>query len=393
MIRASIPIALQIVIDDVGWWCGTDDNKTGGPFRTGFCREHVPADYQAIIDLGRRLHMRPQAAMILADWDRTNLLRRLPSATWMGAGWDNSFKSDPRLDETSALLAENSRHIELALHGVGHEFWSDGVPTRAEWHDQTGQMRPRDQVEAHLDAFMEIWNQNSLGSDPFSFVPTAFLHRFGDPEGLAPILARRGIRYTSSPYGRMFFHQPSDAGDFGIDGGLLMLDRGTDPLRWFTAEPDAIEGEITGAICGMHWPNLLARDPARNSEVIDRWVRFLAPYDTRFDRMLGPDTSASFSQLVYHRWTRLKTDPDGLEFDFSRLEAATGLLPSFYLKITADQPIDPDGLKLTGLSLLEHHRELPNQWRLHLQRLPGTRVGSIRLTTESITANTCHSSI
>ncbi|MFN6017059.1 MAG: hypothetical protein ACK49N_05740 [Verrucomicrobiota bacterium] len=142
----------------------------------------------------------------------------------------------------------------------------------------------------------------------------------------------------------------------------------------------------------MHWPNLLARDPARNGEVIDRWVKFLAPYDTRFDRMLGPDTSASFSQLVYHRWTRLKTDPEGLEFDFSRLEAATGLLPSFYLKITTDQPIDPAALKLTGLSLLEQHRELPNQWRLHLQRLPETRVGSIRLITETITANTCQSS-
>ena len=37
---------------------------------------------QAIAELGRRLGVRPQAAMVLCEWDRDNLLRRVPTATW-----------------------------------------------------------------------------------------------------------------------------------------------------------------------------------------------------------------------------------------------------------------------------------------------------------------------
>ncbi|NRA37612.1 MAG: hypothetical protein HRU15_05690, partial [Planctomycetes bacterium] len=53
-ITASVPMALQIVIDDVGWRNGHDESASDGPYRTGFSRQHVPADYQAIVDLGQQ---------------------------------------------------------------------------------------------------------------------------------------------------------------------------------------------------------------------------------------------------------------------------------------------------------------------------------------------------
>jgi hypothetical protein len=82
-LKAYIPMPVQVVIDDVGWWSGEDGSKRQEPYRTGINRNHVPADYQAIANLGRTLGIRPQAAFILCEWDKENILRQLPTSTWM----------------------------------------------------------------------------------------------------------------------------------------------------------------------------------------------------------------------------------------------------------------------------------------------------------------------
>ena len=74
-INAFVPMPIQVVIDDVGWWSGENGTKRQEPFRTGINRNHVPADYRAIVDLGVKLGVRPQAATILCEWDRKNILR------------------------------------------------------------------------------------------------------------------------------------------------------------------------------------------------------------------------------------------------------------------------------------------------------------------------------
>src|SRR5688572_18466494 len=103
MIPASlnVPMPLQIVIDDVGWWNGEDGSARGEPYRTGIARDHCAADYHAIVSLGRQLGMRPQAAFIASEWDTRNILRRLPSCTWMGVAWDNSRWVGPWLEEAA----------------------------------------------------------------------------------------------------------------------------------------------------------------------------------------------------------------------------------------------------------------------------------------------------
>jgi len=358
-------MAIQVVIDDVGWWYSEDGSARNEPFRTGCPRNHVPADYQAIIELGKRLGMRPQAAMVLCEWDRENLLRALPSSTWMGDAWDNTRRQGPWLDETAALLRDNREYIEIVLHGIGHEFWRDGVMERAEWHDRQGAMRPEAEVRAHLNYYARLLAQNGLGSFPTTFVPAAFLHRFGG--ALAPILAEHGIRYISTPYRTMFRSRKTEAPDFGIDAGLLTVDRGHDLFRWFTTGPDP-QDEIAGPICGMHWPNLLHLDPARNTEVVDGWVLLLQPYDTRFDRMLAPDTAAGFSQLVYHRWTKVTCDEHSVSLDFRKVDAAgaKGVLDTFFLKVQTDSPAV---FTADGMEILESREELPGQWRLHLRAL------------------------
>ena len=85
-VAAVIPMPLQVVIDDVGWWSGEDGSERQEPYRTGIDRRHVPADYRAIVELGRALGIRPQAATVLCEWDKDNILRTLPRAR----GWERS---------------------------------------------------------------------------------------------------------------------------------------------------------------------------------------------------------------------------------------------------------------------------------------------------------------
>jgi len=75
---------IQVVIDDVGWWSGKNGSKWQEPYRTGIDRNHTPADYQAIVSLGKALGIRPQAVMVIGEWDRKNILKDVPHSTWMG---------------------------------------------------------------------------------------------------------------------------------------------------------------------------------------------------------------------------------------------------------------------------------------------------------------------
>jgi hypothetical protein len=126
----------------------------------------------------------------------------------------------------------------------------------------------------------------------------------------------------------------------------------------------------------MHWPNLLARDPDRNNEVVVRWSALLNPLDFHFDRLLGANTAMAFSQLVHHRWIDLATTGSTVHLDWTRVapHKAPGVLTTFFLKIQAPgQPrYIPENLRLLAFS-----EEFTGQWRLHLERVPHLTHGRI----------------
>lgn len=326
-IKVTIPMPIQIVIDDVGWWSGEDGSKLQEPYRTGINRNHVPADYQAIVDLGKKLGIRPQAATILCEWDRQNILKELPTSTWMRDKWDNSKWKGPWLDEAADIIRNNKEHYEFTLHGIGHEYWSDENFTRAEWADRSGQMRPLDQVELHLDYFAKLIDQNHLGDFPTSFVPTAFLHGFG-PTGnhlvsMASVLKKRGINYINTPFSNMYNAKAVQFELLGIDDGVITVDRGSDLFNWnvYGSKP---MGVIKGPTCGMHWPNLLHEDPDRNSEIVDEWVTYLKPYNNKPETLLAKNSSVYRMQLIHLLTTKIKLNENAIELDFTEGDKLLG---------------------------------------------------------------------
>lgn len=322
-IQVTVPLPIQVVIDDVGWWSGENGSSRGEPYRTGIARNHVPADYQAIASLGQQLNMRPQAAMILCEWDTDNLLRRVPSCNWMGKQWDNSRWIGPWLEEAATLLREHRDFLELTLHGIGHEFWDEDDQgrwsfTRAEWHGPGGIMRPRHEILARLDLFQELLTQHNLGDFPRSFVPCAFVHAFGEAEeNLAGLLKERGIDFISTPFQSMKHVQNTGHPVFGFDRGVLTVDRGKDVMPWY-AIGQIPTGELSGPICGMHWPNLLHPDPSRNEEIVSGWVQWLQRHGNRYDRILAPDTAFFASQLLHHYTTQCRVSQTDITLDFSQ---------------------------------------------------------------------------
>jgi hypothetical protein len=382
-LKVFIPMPVQVVIDDVGWWSGEDGSQRQEPYRTGINRNHVPADYQAIADLGRALGIRPQAAFILCEWDKENILRQVPTSTWMGDRWDNSKWVGPWLEEAAEIIRETQHHFELTVHGVGHEYWEGGSFTRAEWSDSNGQMRPQDQVELHLDFFERLLDQHNLGPFPKSFVPAAFRHSFGPSEGrnvsLAAILGKRGINYINTPFSSMYHKERAQYKYFGFDAGVMTIDRGGDEFPWTTFPGDP-SSELTGPTCGLHWPNLLHPDPERNPEVIDRWVNYLKPFDEKQDRMLAPDSVVFQHQLAHHTLTRVKPERNSIDLDFTETDRLPGIIGKgeLTLKVMTDKPQQfiSDGALIKSQSLHEGSEFL---YVLKLERTAGNLNAQVRL--------------
>jgi len=387
-VTAVVPMPIQVVIDDVGWWSGHDGSQQQEPYRTGMPRNHVPEDYEAIVRLGRLLGVRPQAAMIMCEWDRNNILRKLPTSTWMGSNWDNSKWVGPWLEKAAHIIRSSSEHFELTMHGIGHEYWTDGKFTRAEWADSSGTMRPLDQVEAHLDNFEALMNQNQLGPLPVSFVPTAFLHGFGPTDGykvsLAEILSKRGIVYINTPFEGMQNRAAVSHEVFGFDAGVITIDRGEDLMEWSDLGKTPT-GQLHGPTCGMHWPNLLHTNPERNSEIVDGWVRFLQPFNSAMGTLLAANSESFRTQLVYHVCTQLTVTDDSIQFDFAKVDSLPRppSQPELALKVRSAQMLSfkSDSIKLVSEPLVDV--EGSYQYTLRLDRIPGRKEAQLHFAPRS----------
>lgn len=383
ILQAFIPMPLQVVIDDVGWWSGNDGSMRQEPYRTGINRNHVPADYKAIVDLGRALDIRPQAALVLCEWDRENILKHLPTSTWMGSNWDNSKWVGPWLEEAVEIIRQNQEHMEITLHGIGHEYWQGGSFTRAEWTESNGQMRPKEQVEQHLEYFRKIMDQNSLGPFPKSFVPTAFCHSFGPSEGqkgsLAEILKGWGVNYINTPFSSIYNRDRILNDFFGFDSGVITVDRGIDEFPWLTfpANPSA---ESLGPTCGLHWPNMLHPDPEQNSEVVGRWVKYLKKYDDRPDRMLARNSEAFLHQLLNHSLTKISINGNSIDLDFTETDQQPELpgKDELTLKILTNKParFTTEGIILESQNILEGNELC---YVINLLRKKGEKIARIKV--------------
>ena len=65
----KIPLAYQVVMDDIGWFHGSDDRHLGMPSRSGMTRDHLAEDYLVINEIGKRINQRICGAFVIGEWD------------------------------------------------------------------------------------------------------------------------------------------------------------------------------------------------------------------------------------------------------------------------------------------------------------------------------------
>jgi len=375
---ATIPMAIQLVIEDVGWWEKSHPLGPNSPFRSGLKRRHHPSDYLALVHLARQLNMRPLIAFVACEWDRTNLLKKIPSATWMGADWDNRHNVGPWLDQAAQTLNDNRGLLEIGLHGVGHEFWDQGRRSRTEFHNTQGEMRPMAVIKAHLDAFDRILEQNGLGPLPQAFVPPGLNHSFGGGKrGIHGILNNHGIRYVTTDLTKAKMIHPRQHPLMAWEAGVLIIERGIAPVPWhvIAAQPQfAFDHPL---LC-LHWANLLDEDIQRSLDVVQRWVDFIKTGIDPMQQMLAPDTATCWTQFAYRTLSQIRQTGDGITIDIGPLQdlPQRTLKGHFLLKISHSG--GPIGWQVDGGRIGELQNQSDTVWLLSIR--PDSGVDMIRLT-------------
>ena len=198
-----IPRALQIVVDDLGWFCGDDDRASGGASRTGMGRRHGYKDYMAMHELGKALDQKIVCGFCLAEWDPDNRLKKFPNVSKYGENWDNASYIDMEEAKKCAKIINDSPYIDFALHGMGHGYYCE-ENTRDDASDfyiikpgKVVEMTDEIYIRGILENFLGIMEYYGIKKEVTSMIPPTGVYRFKE---LSRILADYGIKYVSAGF-------------------------------------------------------------------------------------------------------------------------------------------------------------------------------------------------
>lgn len=339
---AVLPGALQIVVDDVGWFFGNDDRYKGGPSRSAMPRRHRPEDYQALERLGRALNMKITCGLIIGEWDSRNILKHVPGATRYGEGWDNArFFKAAEAKECMEVISQ-SRHIEFALHGLMHWYWDkNGGCLGPEFYIDS-KTPPKEHIKRHLDAFFELYRQWGFKGSVKSFLPPCFSYEYNG--ALSEALSEYGILFTVTPFDKMVCTGDTPA-MCGVENGIITVDRTSDICRWYRYDTQPDFEYFKDSIFGFHWVNLLKLIPKNNFMAVDKWIEYFRAAAKRFGTILSKDIAFAASQALYKRYAKLSYNKNELTVDLKPVHAlkAKGLSDSFYLSVKNEAAITAAG--------------------------------------------------
>lgn len=365
---------IYLVIEDVGWWQGIDGSAYGEPYRNKFSRRHCLEDYRALTYLARRLSMRISLGMVLAEWDRTDFLKDVVGTTWQGKSWNNRINRGPWLEETSDYLNGNSKHLEIALHGVAHEYWDNGEMKRTEFHDSNSTMRPPEIVVSHLEAFFELLHQNGIESSPRLFIPPALKHSFGDGK-MQPLLQQFGISAVTTSFEKAYQHTKPIHPMITWESGVVLLERGLAPVSWDTvAALPSWNG--SSPIIALHWTNLLHPRPEQNIEVVEKWADMLLREAESIDVILAKDLGSCWRQAAVHYLAKIEGAANHVTIDLTKLPPYPFINGSFVLTLQGPYK---DDWHCKGASIKRAQPQPDNITRLEISPEKGEKTLSLFL--------------
>ena len=330
MEKFLIPHSLQITMDDLGWFCGTDDRKAGGPARSGMPRRHCAKDYEAVNELGRRLNMKINCAFILGEWDPDNRLRSIPDFSKYAQSWDNAAYFDREEAARCVEVLNASPYIDMAVHGLQHNNYAPGAQYGNTDYfykkDDIYHRIPETQIRRRLDAWFDLVKLHGIEKRVNSFIAPNFVYQW---DYLCHILGDYGIAYVSTVFDRIE-NSPGIAMAH-IDHGILTLDRNFNQIPWYEVGSDPRKFAPHKGIFGCHWPNVLSLDPEGYAPVLDMWESYFTTCAETFGIILSRDMAFCAAQTFHKRFARVKTQNGKFIVDVSDVPKAPGLRNCFCL--------------------------------------------------------------
>jgi hypothetical protein len=326
MNKIIFPRAFAFAVDDLGWNEGSDlsGDKLKGPHRCGVKRTFNLRDYQYMIDVAKAVGVRVQCLFILSEMDRTNVLAKFPTTTYLRDKWNNTFRVNNDQKVIMDFVRDQSAHMEFGLHGTGHEYWAPGEPQkRAEWYNLADRKPwPEQSLREHIQCFIDIMEQYGFTSEnghsfPESFVPCAYSY-YWNPEGeysLGKLLTEVGVKYANTDFSQIpELNPPTDPNGGDFDFGTHVINRFNYGNVWheLNSLPRVrVEDQKTDVI-ESHWPNWLAQDDFLQKDVTDAWVRYYKSVQRLPDRYLAKNTEQLHSQWLYNRFTKVNEQVAGV---------------------------------------------------------------------------------
>ena len=368
----KIPLPFQTVVDDIGWFKGSDDRHIGMPSRTGMTRNHVAEDYRVINEIGKRINQKICGAFVIGEWDKNNRLSGEEHMTKFPDKWD--CRATINMPEAERCFAEieSSNYIEIALHGLLHSYWDDEMG-----HDDqqyyirpragyTGSERlihvPEDYFEKCIEKFIEIYKDWGFTKELRSFIsPGSAYGPVDDNMCLARILRGKGFKYWANYWSAI--KSPCE-----IIEGITFLNKGTGLVPWnaYDVNPALIndyshtqnDGIIRpmGVIFGLHWPNYLRYDPEKNLEGVDAWVDFYRRQSEIFGIIISRDMQFAAHQAQYANFTDVTYTESEVILDFKRCDGCGAIDIGDELYVSLANHLRPLGCEGGEITLAETHQ-------------------------------------
>lgn len=346
-----IPEPLQIVMDDLGWFCGKDGREKMEPARTGITRRHCSLDYEIVNEIGRRLGMKINCAFVMGEWDSDNRLKNIPGLSPYGTNWDNASYFDKEEAKRCVEVINSSEFIDIAIHGLHHTYYVDGYDYNNSdyYHKKNDKWDyiPESEIRARLDACYDLMEYNGFKKNINSFVPPSFRYA---TDHLSKILKDYNIKYISTIFDMVF--NRNDLSIVEIEDEIIVLDRNNNMIPWYEMETNLDRATVVRGIFGCHWANVCHKNPKENYKLADSWVNYFERCKKTFGIILSESIAFCATQSVYKKYSMISENNEEFVIDLNNIPRSSALGESFY--ISSKEPLS----KWTGCDVELYEKNL-----------------------------------
>jgi hypothetical protein len=278
------------------------------------------------------------AAIVVADWDKENVLRGEVGITHDPAGWDQKSQIDVKEHE-ACLAVLDEGNVDYMLHGVLHGRYDENgaclsecehLETVGDWRDKTMVrfLESEEDLRRRLDLFFKIFNAWNLKGKVRGFVvPCGACYASEETvEKMCAILAEYGIRYWADSFNYPEFKE--SGGNLKVYHGVACFWWGRTKLPWdeSASDPEAVEIQNTEdakrKIClyGAHWTNFLNLDPKKDEDLLGKWGEFMHRQGEVFGSMNADDLAQAVNQLFYSEYAKAEYSENEIRFDLTEVD-------------------------------------------------------------------------